>query len=120
MPFQNATTFTKYPIGPIASGTIDGYQPVIGIANPDGSINHWAMAGWYSSYFGWPNGITDWPPKPIPANADSGDWTWYSNSDQGQYCRYAYVKWKGHVSAAEFSGKGDLVNANATLPPGAP
>ncbi len=97
-----------------------GYQPVIGIANPDGTINRWRLAGWYAKALGWPNGIEPFPPNPLAANAPSDDWTWYSVSNQGEYCKYAYVKWQGQTSAVEFAPDGTIVNTNATLPPDAP
>jgi len=99
----------------------NGYQPVFVIANADGTVNRWSTAGWYSKLFGWPNGIEDFPPKPIPGNTNSGDWTWYSiTQNNGEYCRFAYVRWQGQVYAAEFAPDGKLVNSNATLPEGAP
>jgi|GEM_PF-1481725 len=97
-----------------------GYQPVIGIANADGSINRWRLAGWYAKALGWSNGIEPFPPNPLAANSPSDDWTWYSISRQGEYCKYAYVKWQGQTSAVEFAPDGTIVNTNATLPPDAP
>lgn len=120
MPFQNKDTLTKFFFTGSKIGAVDGFEPVFGIANPDGSINRWALGGWYAKAFGWPNGIEKFPPDPIKAGTASGDWTFYSNTGAREYCRFAYVKWKGQISAAEFAGKGDLVNANATLPAGAP
>lgn len=97
-----------------------GFQPIIGIANADGTINRWVLAGWYAKIFGWSNGIEEFPPRPLGANAPSGDWTWYNVSRPGEFCKFAYVKWKGQISAAEYAPDGKLVNTNATLPPGAP
>lgn len=120
MPFQNKETLTNYFFLGRAPKTIDGYEPVFGIAGPDGSIVRWGLGGWYAKMLGWRNGYDEFPPSPIKAGTPSGDWTFYSNASTGEYCRYVYVKWKGQISAAEFSGKGDLVSSNATLPPGAP
>jgi phosphatidylserine/phosphatidylglycerophosphate/cardiolipin synthase-like enzyme len=70
--------------------------------------------------FGWPNGIDKLPPDPIKGGTTSDDWTWYSFAQKnGEYCRFVYVKWKGQISAAEYSPEGKLINSNATLPPGA-
>lgn len=102
-------------------GTVDGYDPVFGVANADGSINRWGLGGWYAKALGWSNGIEKFPPDPIQAGTTSDDWTWYSIAGlNGEYCRYVYVKWNGTINAAEYSPKGELVNAHATLPPGAP
>jgi hypothetical protein len=123
MPFQ---TFTDDKLGNVILLTFDankakgGYQPVIGIANADGTINRWRLGGWYAKAFGWRNGIEQFPPGPLAANAPSDDWTWYSVSQAGEYCKYVYVKWNGQTSAAEFAPDGKLVNPNATLPAGAP
>lgn len=97
-----------------------GFQPIFGVANADGSINRWTLAGWYAKAFGWPNGIEEFPPSGVAGNATTGDWTWYSIAREGQFCKYVYVKWKGQTSVAEYSPDGKLINANATLPPGAP
>ncbi|MGE5138175.1 MAG: hypothetical protein ACM3JD_01825 [Rudaea sp.] len=120
MPFQNKTTLTSFFFLGKPIATVDGYEPIFGIANPDGSINRWALGGWYAKLLGWRNGYDEFPPLPIKAGSASGDWTFYSNVSGGEYCRYVYVKWKGQVSAAEFAGKGELINTNAKLPVGAP
>jgi hypothetical protein len=120
MPFQNKESITNYFFLGRKVIVVDGYEPVFGIAGPDGSIIRWGLGGWYAKRLGWPNGYEEFPPGPIKAGAPSGDWTFYSDVTTGEYCRYAYVKWKGQISAAEFSGKGDLVSTKATLPPGAP
>jgi len=101
-------------------GTVGGYQPIVGIANADGSINHWQSAGWYAKAFGWRNGIEKMPPDGLAAGAPSGDWTWYGVTDQGQFCRFVYMKWDGQTTAAEYAPDGKLTDGNATLPPGAP
>lgn len=121
MQFQDLEALLKHAIGPFPDSKTDGYQPVFGIANADGSINRWWRAGWYAKIFGWPNGIEDLPPKPVVGGASSGDWTWYSVvQNNGEYCRYVYTRWKGQVSVGEYAPDGKLINANATLPPGAP
>ncbi len=110
---------TVWP-GQTPTNTYSGYGPIFGVANPDGTIKQWRVAGWYSKLFGWPNGIPGWP-YDLKANTLSDDWTWYSIANRnGEYCRYVYVKYQGQVSAAEYAPKGELVNTNAKLPPGAP
>jgi hypothetical protein len=107
-------------VGSTPNAKYSGYDPIFGIANPDGFINAWRVGGWYSKMLGWPNGIPGLPPD-IKAGTVSDDWTWYSvAATNGEYCRFVYVKFKGQISAAEYSAKGDLVNPNATLPAGAP
>lgn len=122
MPFQSfaegSNKFILLTFDPTL--TKGGYQPIIGIANPDGSINRWRLGGWYAKLLGWPNGIEQFPPGPLPANGPSDDWTWYSVSGPGEFCKYAYVRWKGQVSAVEFAPDGTIVNRNAALPAGAP
>lgn len=121
MQFQDLTQFWKHPIGAFPGDTSAGYQPVFGIANPDGTINRWARAGWYAKLFGWPNGIEDLPPKSVVGGSSSGDWTWYSVAqNNGEFCKFVYVRWKGQVTAAEYAPDGKLINTNATLPQGAP
>lgn len=123
MPFQDFKDESKKLIHLLTLNPTDslgGYQPVVGIYNGDGTLNHWQSAGWYAKAFGWRNGIEQFPPDPLAARADSGDWTWYGVPEQGQYCRYVYMRWKGQVSAAEYSPDGKLINTNATLPAGAP
>lgn len=121
MLFQDPATFFKAPAGPLGDLKPDGYQPVFGIANADGTLNRWSSAGWYAKMFGWRNGIEDFPPKPVIGGTSSGDWTWYSVVQlNGEYCRFVYVRWKGQVLAAEYAPDGKLINVNATLPPGAP
>lgn len=121
MHFQDLGTLLKKPMGALIDLKTDGFQPVIAIANADGTINRWSAAGWYAKMFGWPNGIEDFPPKPVVGGASSGDWTWYSVvQNNGEFCRFAYVRWKGQVLAAEFAPDGKLINTNATLPDGAP
>ncbi len=123
MPFQTYGDEEKKLIKLLSldpEGTTGGYQPIIGIANGDGTINHWRSAGWYAKAFGWRNGIEKMPPDALAANAPSGDWTWYSVTDQGQFCRYVYMKWNGQTLAAEYAPDGELVNGNAILPDGAP
>lgn len=120
MPFQSPDVkivdlLTLNPVGPLG-----GFQPIVGIANGDGTIAKWQLAGWYAKAFGWRNGIEEFPPHGIAAKGDSGDWTWYGVNQAGQYCKYVYVKWNGHTVAAEFSPQGELVNPNAALPAGAP
>jgi hypothetical protein len=116
--FQEGKTMV-YP-GATPPNTYSGYGPIFGVANPDGSIKQWRVAGWYSKMLGWPNGIPGWP-YDIKAGTVSDDWTWYSDAQRnGEYCRYVYVKWRGQVSAAEYSPKGDIVSTNSALPPGAP
>ncbi len=122
MPFQNKDTLLKFFFTTGELGPVEGYEPIFGLANPDGSMSQWKLAGWYARAFGWSNGIAEFPPQALNAGAASDDWTWYSihNKEAGQWCRYVYVKWKGQISAAEYSAKGDLINTNAKLPPGAP
>lgn len=121
MSFQNPETLLKKPMGVLIDLKTDGFQPVFAIANADGTINRWSAAGWYAKMFGWPNGIEDFPPKPVVGGASSGDWTWYSVvQNNGEFCRFVYVRWKGQALAAEYAPDGKLINVNATLPPGAP
>ena len=46
---MNGVTFLSQDV----IGTVDGYEPVFGIANPDGSLNRWALGGWYAKLLGW-------------------------------------------------------------------
>lgn len=119
MPFNKRDTVMNYFFDTGVVGVVDGYEPVIGIANGDGSISKWALAGWYAREFGWPNGMEPFPPNALNPGL-SDDWTWYSVSRGGQYCRFAYVKWKGQISGVEFSPQGDVINTNAKIPADAP
>ncbi len=115
IPFQSVLLWP----GETPPSDYSGYGPVFGVANPDGSIKYWWMAGWYSKQFGWRNGIDGWPYDLKPGLSD--DWTWYSVAQRDvEYCRFVYVKYQGQYSVAEYAPNGDLINTHATLPPGAP
>ncbi len=104
------------PPGVPPPATYSGYDPVFGIANPDGSLKQWRVGGWYSKLFGWPNGIPGYP-APVPAGQNSGDWTWYSVAqNNGEYCRYVYVQSQGKKYGAEYNAQGQLINRNVTIP----
>ncbi len=119
-------TFEQQNLAPVLLRTYNatlargGYQPIFGIANADGSINRWMLAGWYAKAFGWPNGIEQFPPNGVAGGASSGDWTWYSVARAGEFCKFVYVRWKGQRSVSEYAPDGKLINTNATLPSGAP